>query len=222
VGADAQELVALSVSRGEVGIGEPFQLQLQLQMMENSKQTVCNLVVDFGDGRLEQVRVTSPQLALAIQHAYQRPGPIVIKVGGKARFQGFNTALGCVGGVKTAAINVLPDDFAARRAAAVAAREAALRRAEGERRGAEAAAEDSRRRRAEAEVAARRAREKLAAEKLARDRAASANQTSRAQVSAAPTVVPAPAALAPGARAPVEDIAKPKPAAPKAKSSLDL
>lgn len=216
----AQELTSVQVNRAEVSIGESVDLLVRLKMVDNSKQTVCNLVVDFGDGRTEQIRVTSPQLTFSIQHTYQQPGPAVIQVTGKTRFQGLQSAIGCFGANRTVAVNVLPEDFAARRAAAIAEKEAALKRAEADRREAELAAADAQRQRQEAQLAVQKARNEKATAKAARDRAAAAAK--REQVVANPK----PAAVTPGA-APIpkpapDETPKPKNNQPKPKSSLDL
>lgn len=229
-GVSAQELTSVQVSRNEIGIGEGFELQLHLKKIDNSNQTICNLVVDFGDGRTEQVRVTAPRYVVELAHSYQRPGTAVIQVYGKTRFQGLQTAFGCFGDRKTVAVNVLPEDFAVRRAAALAEKEAALQRAEAEREAAKQAATEAQKQRSAAQQAAGQARaERATAERIAKDAArqrAAAQRDAKRQAAlpaqTAPQVVPAPevksAAPPPASAAPD----KTRNAPPKAKSSIDL
>lgn len=214
--AQAQEVVNVGVSRAEVGIGETVEVMLRLKMIDNSKQTVCNLVIDYGDGSSEQVRVASPELTFSLKHAYQRAGPAVIQVSGKTRFQGLQSAIGCFGG-RTVAVNVLPEDYVARRAAVLAEKEAALRQAEADKRAADAAASDAQAHRNAAQDASRRARiDRTAADKTARESAA---KRAAAQREAQSMPAPKPTSTS---KTPVEDAPKPKANQPKPKSSLDL
>jgi hypothetical protein len=217
-GAYGQELTSLYVSHSEVGIGEQIEITLQLKPIPNSKQTVCNLVLDFGDGSSEQVRVTSPRLAFSVKHSYQRPGPTAIRAEGKTRFQGLQTAIGCFGDAKSVAVNVLPEDYAARRAAALGEKEAALKQAEADKRAADAAAAEAQLQRNAAQNAARRARtDRAAADKAAREGAAkraAAQRDLQSTPPAKPTSI---------ANPPVEERPRPKSTSqPKPKSSLDL
>lgn len=226
----AQELTSVQVSRNEIGIGEGFELQLHLKKIDNSNQTVCNLVVDFGDGRTEQVRITAPRYVVDLSHSYKRPGTAVIQVYGKTRFQGLQTAFGCFGDRQTVAVNVLPEDFAVRRAAALAEKEAALQRAEAEREAARLAATEAQKQRSAAQQAAEQARvERATAERIAKDAArqrAAVQRDAKKQASSAsrgaPQIVPAPEvkSAAPPPTAATPD--KTRTAPPRAKSSLDL
>ncbi len=207
--AQAQELASARASRTEVGLSEEFEVVIDLRPIENSNQSICNLVVDFGDGRVENLRAGTPYGALSLRHSYKRAGSSVIQVYGKMKFQGLHSAIGCLGNARTVSLNVLPDDHSARTTKALAERDAALRRAEADRRAAILAAEKARADRMAAEAAAKKAKQPVAA--------------------TAPTIrvppVPAPspvAATAPPAapKPPAAEGGKPPP--PKAKSSLDL
>lgn len=233
ISSRSQELTSLKVSRHEIGIGEQLEIVAELKPIENSNQTVCNLVIDFGDGRTEQVRVTSQRAQVLLKHEYRRPGAAVIQVFGKTRFQGLSTAFGCFGAPRTIAVNVLPENYEAKRAAAAAAKEEALRRAEADLREAEASAARAQAERNAAQAAEERARRdrRSAEEKGAKDRAA--REARRRELAARPAAVaprpaisPPPGTVAPApaspARRAVEDAPPPKVPATKAKSSLDL
>lgn len=229
-GSHAQELAHIKASPPEVGIGEKVEIAIDLKHIDNSQG--CGLLVDFGDGSSTYIRVAAPSLSFVVPHTYKEAGSAVIKVNGETRFRGLKTSFACMGGAKITAVNVLPEDFAARRAAALAEKEAALKRAETDNRAAQAAAVEARRQRSAAELATQRARaDKTAAEKLAQgsaaQRAAAQRQAATTQPAnsarvAQPSTTPAPRpAVAPGAP-PAVPALKPKADQPKPKSSLDL
>ena len=239
----AQELVNIRVSPSEVGLGEKVEIAVSLKHVDNFK--VCGLNIDFGDGTDEYVRVEDARLNFTLTHVYKQPGSVAIKIEGKTRFQGISTSFSCRGDTKTAAVTVLPDDFAAKRAAAIAQKEAALKQAEIDKAAALAASNSAQKTRAEAELANKTAKnDKAAAEKLSKENAAKRAVAATQQkaltapatlppkpatpqslplppalltVPSAPPVAPKPAT----AQAP-DPAPKPSTAAPKAKSSLDL
>ena len=217
--AYAQELLSAHASKTEVGLGEEFVVVVALKLMDNSNQTVCNLAIDFGDGRVEQIRAGAPYGPLTVRHSYKRPGSATIQVAGKMKFQGLNSAVACLGNARTVTLSVLPDDYAARTAAALAERDAALRRAESDRSAAAAAAADARRQ----VDAARQTADNARAERIATE--AAAKRQRDAQMASPPPAAPrgssTPALPAETKVAPKEP-ADTRKVVPKAKSSLDL
>ena len=215
-GALSQELLAIRATPREVGIGQPVVIEFDFKPQINN--SFCGLLVNFGDGTTEYVRIEQEKLPISLTRQYAAAGPIVIQADGKTQFQGLRSLFSCQGSAKSVAITVLPDDYAAQRAAAQAAGKASLQRAEIDRRAADTAARSANAQRQAVEQSAKRA----AAERQAADQQARKNEAQRAVASPAPPTTAAPQQQAAPIAAPAAPaVTPPKPAA-KPKSALDL
>lgn len=195
------ELTRIGIVSGEASVGGVVEIAVEFSPRANVQE--CGINVDFGDGTADYMRVKGRNPSGSIRHVFRQAGMAVIKVEGKTRFRGLNSVFACTGGVKTTAVRVLPEGFAARRAAAEGARQAELQRAQAEVQAAKADAAEAQRQRDVAQQTAQRA----LIDKAAAERRASVN------VSPAPIAVAAPV---------TQTVVKPKPEPPKPKSSLDL
>lgn len=104
--AFSQELVSARVVNEKVSVNEPVELVVELKAIESNQQSVCSLLVDFGDGQSELLRVGAPNLTVMVKHAYVRTGPSTITISGKTRFQGLRSTMACSGSAKSVAISV--------------------------------------------------------------------------------------------------------------------
>lgn len=201
VASFAHELTRIAVVSGEAGVGDVVEIAVEFSPRHNVPE--CGISVDFGDGTADYIRAQGRNPSGSIRHVYRQAGMAVIKVEGKTRFRGLNSVFACTGGVKTTAVRVMPEGFAARRAAAQDARQAALQRAQAEVQAAKADAAEAQRQRDVAQETAQRAlNDKAAAER-------------RARANAIPAAAAAAAPAAPTAGKPKAEPSKPK-------SSLDL
>lgn len=221
---NAQELTSMKVTPTSAGIGEQvvIEFDFKLSPSENTAR-VCGLLVNFGDGSTQHFRVELTKLPLVINRTYTQAGPVSITADGKSQFQGLNSSFACSGSSRSAALIVRTDDYAAKEAEAVAARKAALARAQSDRNAAqsEAAKASSDRTNAQNDrVAAQRAAQKARDDKLAAERAAVSQRAVPKPVVPPPALVqpaaaPQPAPVAP----PTAQSAAPR---PKPKSVNDL
>lgn len=215
----AQELLSISVSPQQVEVGQLVNIELGFKPYGNN--AICGLLINFGDGTSDYLRVDEKNLPVRITRQYNAPGSMAIQADGKTRFQGINTLISCQGSAKTAAVTVVPEDYAARRAAEIAAGKAALGRAEADRRAADAAARNASAQRQAAEQSNRRANaDKAAADQLASKSAVERLAAKRqAELDARPSAAPA---TRPTEAPPQAAPAAPKPPPGKPKSALDL
>ena len=196
--AAAQELTAIQVTPASAGVGEQVAIEFDFKLSPGDNPArVCGLLVDFGDGSTQHFRVDLTKLPFSVTRSYEQAGPISISASGKTQFQGLNTSFGCSGNSRSTALVVRTDDYAAKEAEAVAARKAALARAQNDRNAAQSEAAKASNDRANAQndrAAAQRAAQKAREDKLAADKAAAD------QRAASKPPAPAPAFVQPGAR----------------------
>jgi hypothetical protein len=226
--AMAQELVGVRIDPAEITVHQSVQLTLEFK--EINEHGVCNVLLGFGDGKSENVRVETGKTPVKLNHTFDTEGNFAISAEGKTHFRGLATVFGCAGSNRSVALAVRPDDYATKAAAEEAEKKAAYQRAAAERRAAQAevakaaaehAAAGSEARRAKSErEAAQKAANAAAAERLAQEKAAS--DKARAAAVAGMRKDTAGAAAA-GEAPPVRPAETPKKASPiKAGSAVDL
>jgi hypothetical protein len=172
--AIAQELVGIKIQPAEIAVSKAAEITLEFKEIEN--QSGCNVLVSFGDGRSEDVRVEAKKTVVTLSHTYDTVGNFPISAEGKTKFRGFNTVFGCSGDNRAAAIVVREENYADKAAAAEEEAKVAYERAAAERKAAQAEAKKAGSERAAAGSAAKRA----AADKQAAERAANAAAADRA------------------------------------------
>lgn len=219
----AQELLAIKVEPSDIAVRKPVQITLEFK--EISEQGACNVLVNFGDGRSEDIRVEAKSAVVKVSHTYESVGNYPISAEGKAKFRGFNTVFGCSGDTRSTALVVREEDYADKAAAAEEEKKAAYERAAAEARAAKLEAERAARDRVSAGSAARRAAaEKEAALKAANAAAADRAAQERAAVRARVAAERAEKAAALASEPPRTAASPKKPATPplKAGSATDL
>lgn len=220
--AIAQELVGIKIQPAEIAVSKAAEITLEFKEIEN--QSGCNVLVNFGDGKSEDVRIEAKKTAVTISHKYDAVGNFPVSAEGKTRFRGFNTVFGCVGDNRSAALVVREENYADKAAAAEEDAKIAYERAAAERKAAQAEAKRAGSERAAAGSAAKRA----AADKQAAERAANAAAADRAAQERAAAKAKAAAEKAENAAVaasePARPVAPPKKAVPpvKAGSATDL
>jgi hypothetical protein len=157
----AQEITGLKIEPSEISVGKPIDIFLDVKFPSNSKQ--CAVLLNFGDGNTQSVRIEEDRAPVKITYQYQSTGNYAVTAEGKTQFRGLKTTFACQGTARSAAISVRQEDYAAREAAERAAEKAALERAEADR---QVAMEAAKRAAADREAAQR------TAQKAALDRAA--------------------------------------------------
>lgn len=172
--ASAQELTSVRIEPAEITVGQPVDITVDLKSQENSR--ACGILIAFGDGRSQRIRVDAEKLPAKLTHTYEQVGNFAISVEGNLQIRGLSSVLPCSGSTRTAAVNVRAEDFAAREAAEKAAQEAALQKAASERQAAERAAHQATVDRRAAESAAQRA----ASERATAEKAVAAGASARA------------------------------------------
>lgn len=220
--ATAQELVGMRVNPAEIAVRKSAEITLEIKEI-NEQGGTCNVLVSFGDGRSEDVRVEAKKTVVTISHTYESVGNFPISAEGKTKFRGFNTVFGCSGDNRAAAIVVREENYADKAAAAEEEAKVAYERAAAERKAAQAEAKRAGSERAAAGSAAKRA----AADKQAAERAANAAAADRAAQERAAARAKAAAEKAERAAAgelsrPVEPPRKAVPPPVKAGSATDL
>lgn len=223
--AIAQELVGIRIEPAEIAVHKPAGIVLEFKETEN--QVACNVLVSFGDGRSEDVRIEAKKTTLTISHTYDTVGNFPISAEGKTKFRGFNTVFGCAGDNRSAALVVREENYADKAAAAEEEAKAAYERAAAERRAAQAEAKRAGSERAAAGSAAKRASmDKQAAQKAANaaaaDRAAQERAAAKAKTAAekAERAAAMPTETVPSVTRPVEQAKKVPPARPVSASDL--
>jgi len=164
--AHAQKLAGVRVETSNLTVDQPAQITVHFTEPENF--ITCGLLINFGDGGSEHIRVEKNQLPLQLTHTYKQAGNFPITVEGKTQFRGFKTAGACTGSTLTTIANIQPADYDAMAAAEQAAKKAAFMKATAERQAAENAAKQAATDRRAAESASKKAiSERHAAEKTA-------------------------------------------------------
>lgn len=148
----AQQLIAVRTEPQESSIGQTMQVLVDFKSL-GVKNGACGLLIDFGDGNSQIVRVEEGAFPVQFTHTYARAGAFSVQASGKAIFKGLSSVLGCLGGAKAIAVNIRPDDYAAKLAEENAAKEAALKKATADRAVADAMARKAAAERAAAEAA---------------------------------------------------------------------
>lgn len=170
--AQAQEFVGMHVEPGEIAVHRSAELTLEFKERENQREgrgTACNLLVNYGDGNSENIRVEAGKTPVKIAHTYDTVGNFAISAEGKTKFRGFNTLGGCSGSHGAVALTVREENYAEKVAVEEAEQKAAYERAAADKKAARAAATAAAAERANAEAAARSARrERTAADAAAR------------------------------------------------------
>lgn len=173
--AFAQELVGMRIAPAEIAVRKSAEITLEFKEISEQGGT-CNVLVNFGDGRSEDVRVEAKKAAITVSHTYDTVGNFPISAEGKTKFRGFNTVFGCAGDNRSGALVVREENYADKAAAAEEETKAAYERAAQELKAAKAEAEKAGSARAAAGSAAKRA----TADKQAAQKAASAAAADRA------------------------------------------
>ncbi|TSA43847.1 hypothetical protein D4R49_01885 [bacterium] len=192
--ASAQELTGVRVEPQEITVGKSVQITVDFKGPGNN--ATCGILLNFGDGGSEYIRIEENKLPLRLAHTYDRVGIFPVSAEGQTKFRGFNTSLACGGPARSAAVSVRAEDFAVREAAEQAAKEAAFKRAATERQAAEHAAEQATAQRIAAEQNARKATVERSATERSVERATADR---RAAEKAATTAASAKAAAERGA-----------------------
>lgn len=165
----------MRVNPAEIAVRKSAEITLEIKEI-NEQGGTCNVLVSFGDGRSEDVRVEAKKTVVTLSHTYDTVGNFPISAEGKTKFRGFNTVFGCSGDNRAAAIVVREENYADKAAAAEEEAKVAYERAAAERKAAQAEAKKAGSERAAAGSAAKRA----AADKQAAERAANAAAADRA------------------------------------------
>lgn len=229
--ASALELIGVSVEPSEIAVGKQIQITIDFKGQENQENKArCGILVNFGDGGSEYIRVEEAKLPLKLDHTYDRIGNFPLSAEGQTQFRGFNTTFACSGSSRSAAVNVRAENFAEMEAVEQAAKEVAFKKAAAERRAAERAAEKATAERVAAEKtaktataersAAERATQKAAADRYAAEKAAASIASARA--AAEKGAASAKDSNAPGRSLPPEAETPKKSTPIKARSAMDL
>jgi len=104
-GVQAQTLKGIQASSSDPKVGQSVGLVIDYEPREQAAN-YCGLLVKFGDGEEQQIRIESAQAPLRLTHTYKRPGTYAISVEGTTIFRGLRTAVGCLGTTQSTAINV--------------------------------------------------------------------------------------------------------------------
>lgn len=186
--ASALELTGVSIEPSEIAVGR--QVQITIELKGKGDNSSCGLMINFGDGSSEHIRIEENKLPLKLAHTYDKTGVFSLSAEGKTLFRGFNTSITCSGSTHSAAVNVRAEDFAEKEAIEQAAKEAAFKKAAEERQAAERAAEIATAERIAAEKTARkaasersaaeRATQKATADRYAAEKAAASVASARA------------------------------------------
>jgi hypothetical protein len=98
-------LLSIRATPREVGIGQPVLIEFDFKPLVNSG--FCGLLVNFGDGTSEYVRVDQEKLPISLTRQYAAAGAVVIQADGKTQFQGLKTLFSCQGSKSTHSRNRL-------------------------------------------------------------------------------------------------------------------
>ena len=164
----ANTVTRVATSAQSAEINKPF--SLTFSFAENQGPVGCGLVIDWGDGKTDKLRVGEGQQLqppYTVEHVYAAPGEYKIRIGGEAIARGLRSVLAC-DVRREGTVAVIDPVEAARQAEAraVAERERRERQEAAERERRERQEADARQRaaeRAEAEAARQRQREQMAA-----------------------------------------------------------
>ena len=74
----AQELASVRTEPAEITVGQPVEITVDLKRQENSR--ACGVLIAFGDGRSQRIRVDAEQLPLRLTHTYDQVGNFAITV----------------------------------------------------------------------------------------------------------------------------------------------
>jgi len=110
-GVQAQTITAVRAPLLIAKEGQSVSLEVDYDPQER-ESNYCGLIINFGDGQEQQVRIESAQAPLRVQHFYKNAGVYAVSVEGKTIFRGFRTAISCQGGVHTTTIRIARDDAA--------------------------------------------------------------------------------------------------------------
>lgn len=224
----AQELIAIKVEPSDIAVHKPVEITMEFNQIND--QGSCNVLVNFGDGKTEDVRIEAKKTAVKISHVYETVGNYPISADGKTKFRGFNTVFGCPGSNRSTAVVVREENYADKAAAAEEEKKAAYERAAAEAKAAKAEADKATKDRTAASAAAKKAAmEKDAAQKAAiaaaSDRAAQERAAAKAKAAAEKAeklAAERSAAAASEASRPVDPPRKVAPPPVKAGSATDL
>lgn len=72
----------------------------------------CAVLVNYGDGRSEQVRVDADSPSLKIIHTYATEGSYPLSAEGKVQIRGIKSVLGCSGNTQNVTLNVVNEETA--------------------------------------------------------------------------------------------------------------
>ncbi len=220
----AQELTGIRIAPSEIAVHKPVEISLDVKEI-NEQGGTCNVLVSFGDGRTEDVRVDAKKGVITISHTYDTVGNFPVSAEGKTKFRGFNTVFGCSGDIRSAALVVREENYADKAAAAEEEQKAAYERAAADARVAKAeAAKAAKDRTAASSAAKKAAMEKEAAQKAAgaaaSDRAAQERAAAKAKAAAEKAEMAATTASKPSR--PIDSPKKAVPPPIRAGSATDL
>ena len=141
-GAIGQELIGIKIEPAEATVGKPVQITVDLKA-STVTNGACGLVINFGDGTSQAIRVENNSLPVAITRTYSGVGAVSVVAEGKLYVRGLRSVLGCFGPNQSIALNVRAEDPTVEEAAELAAKNAAVKRATADKVAAELAAKSA-------------------------------------------------------------------------------
>lgn len=106
---NAQSLVNIHATPAEVAIGEPTSILIGFKSQGN-RSSACGLLVNFGDGTSEHVRVEDRYIPVLLTHTYNKAGTLLVTAEGKGHLDGLRSVFGCFGTNQRLAITVRPKE----------------------------------------------------------------------------------------------------------------
>jgi hypothetical protein len=109
--ATGQEIDSLNVKKNRVSINNVVQIFINFKTVASN--SYCGLVVNYGDGTDEMVKVEKKDgvnYSIELPHSYKSPGQFTIQVEGKYYFRGLFSAPACLGDTKKIVLNVFDED----------------------------------------------------------------------------------------------------------------
>ena len=111
VGVPVDINIGFKDSKNEIvenqGAASVFQGSVNSNNSQNRINTACAILLNYGDGNSEQIRVESDNSTLNFSHAYKTTGNYKLTVEGKALFRGLKSVFGCKGNDKMVEVSVL-------------------------------------------------------------------------------------------------------------------